>query len=493
MFRSIQFKLAACFALAVIGGQLALTIYLIGLEPRDPVEAQNFFKLRVQRTAGTIAYWLDEGRSFQQSAKEATKPFQFRRNNEPPRVPERYIVDDTGRMALNTLPSDQSQLTPAERTLLQQALARTNNDPMFKSHSEFSAVIAVPIRHNRQTVGAVLARMELPTMWSILWDRIKYRWPVRLVIALGIALFFGLGLSFVLTRRLRGLTATVVAISSGDLSRRVVTGPPDEIGRLGREFNAMTEQLQQTIGAVEAQRDQLAGALQQLEHLEASRRQLIADASHELRTPLACVQGNLEALIDGVIIEPKARQDAMVGMHEETLRLARLVQDLLTLSRASIGELEIQREPIAVDELIERIAAKFRPRAEAFGVVLETNGVCEARVVGDTGRLTQVLDNFLENALQHTPEGGRIQLGAFRKNGAVALQVEDSGNGIPPEDLTSVFDRFYRSDKSRARATGGSGLGLAIAREIVEAHGGCVGIESEFGKGTCVRAELPVA
>ena len=191
--------------------------------------------------------------------------------------------------------------------------------------------------------------------------------------------------------------------------------------------------------------------------------------------------------------EPKAQQDALVGMHEETLRLARLVQDLLTLSRASVGELEIQRKPIVVDELIERIAAKFRPRADAFGVALETNGVSEARVLGDTGRLTQVLDNFLENALQHTPEGGCIRLGAFRKNGAVALQVEDSGNGIPAEDLDSVFDRFYRSDKSRARATGGSGLGLAIAREIVEAHGGCVGIESELGKGTCVRAELPVA
>lgn len=330
-------------------------------------------------------------------------------------------------------------------------------------------------------------------MWSMIWERIKYRWPVRLLIALGIALFFSLGLSFVLTRRLRELTTAVAAITAGDLSRRVPSGPPDEVGRLARQFNAMTDQLQSTIGALEAERDKLTNTLQQLERSETSRRQLVADASHELRTPVACLQGNLEALIDDIIIEPKARLEALVGMHEETLRLARLVNDLLTLARAEAGAIEIKREPIVVGELIERAAAKFRPRAEALGVTLESRCALDVQVLGDDLRLTQVLDNLLENALQHTPSGGRITLEAARNNGAIALRVQDSGEGIPADDLPSVFERFFRSDRSRARATGGTGLGLVIAREIVEAHGGSVGIESELGKGTCVRAELPVA
>lgn len=494
MLRSIQFKLAACFTLAVLAGQMAVMLYFIAYESRpDPVEAQAWLRMSNQRDAGAISGLLDEGTTLEAAAQEVTKSVFRRRSNEPPRPRERYIVDAQRRVMINTLPADAHQLSPSELSVMDRALRADPPEPVLQVQNELAAVIAVPIRHDRKTVGAVFARMHVPTSWSRFIERWRDRWRIYLGIAVLVALLFSVVLSFLLTRRVREMTSAVSAIAGGNLTRRLPVRSRDEVGRLAGEFNRMTEQLQSTIGALQAERDKLVVALAKLEQSESSRRQLVADASHELRTPIACIQGTVEALLDNVISGEKARQEALASVHEETLRLARLVQDLLTLARGSVGAIEIRREPVAINDLVERSVAKFKPRAESLGITIETSMIDpDVRVVGDSDRLTQVLDNLIENAIQHTPEGGKVALAAIRDNGSVSIRVEDSGAGIGKEDLPFVFERFFRSDKSRARATGGTGLGLAIAREIVEAHGGAVAIESELGKGTRVSAELPV-
>jgi two-component system sensor histidine kinase BaeS len=229
---------------------------------------------------------------------------------------------------------------------------------------------------------------------------------------------------------------------------------------------------------------------QELERTDQQRRNLTADVAHELRNPLHIIQGNLEGVLDNVYEPTDAHITATL---EETRLLARLVDDLRTLSLAEAGELPLRREAVDVAELLADVRTSFSGQAEAAGLDLQVAVDQDLpTIVGDAARLEQVLSNLVANAVRHTPSGGNITLRAEGTGQGLLIVVQDTGQGIPAEDLPYVFDRFWRGDRSRSHARGaGSGLGLAIARQLVEAHGGRIGVDSEPGVGTKFTIELP--
>lgn len=223
-----------------------------------------------------------------------------------------------------------------------------------------------------------------------------------------------------------------------------------------------------------------------LESSERERRRLLADVTHELRTPLTIMQGNLEALLDGVY---PADAEHMQPILDETRVLSRLVDDLRTLSLAEAGALTLHREPTDVGQLLTDCVASFRVQADAAGIELATalDGVLPQAEV-DPVRMREVLSNLLSNAMRYTPRGGTVRVGASVVDGKVRVSVRDSGPGIAAEALPHIFDRFFKSDESR-----GAGLGLAIAKSLVVAHGGEIDATSEVGHGTDMRFTLPIA
>lgn len=349
----------------------------------------------------------------------------------------------------------------------------------------------LPIVVNGQRVGTLLGGSEpLTAQDQLFLDRVNRAILVSGLAAGALALVLGALLAGGITAPLRRLTAAAEAIARGDLSQRVPPGPRDEIGILGEAFNRM------------------ASSLEQAEEL---RRQMVADIAHELRTPLTVIQGQVEALLDGVF---PADSDHIRPIHEETLLLKRLVDDLRTLALADAGQLELTPAPVDVAGLVQRALDRFEPQAAEKGVTLKAElapNLPPAEL--DAQRMDQVLGILLDNALRHTPAGGRISLsaglhlppspsplptglkpetGEGGEDHWLCLSITDTGPGIPAEDLPHIFDRFWRGEKSRSRAGGGSGLGLAIARQLVEAHGGHIRAESPPGRGATFVIELPV-
>jgi two-component system sensor histidine kinase BaeS len=218
---------------------------------------------------------------------------------------------------------------------------------------------------------------------------------------------------------------------------------------------------------------------------ERTKRQMVGDVAHELRSPVTNLRCGLEAIQDGLVALDRDRIDAL---HSETLLLQRLIADLQDLALAEAGGLALERHSVDTAEIVRR-AVGVDPDAAAVTTTIDPDA---AEVTADAGRLEQILRNLVSNARRHTPRDGSIEIRASREGGEVRIAVTDTGSGIPPEHLPYVFDRFYRADPSRDRATGGAGLGLAIVRRLVEAHGGTVAAESEgAGRGTTVRIAIP--
>jgi signal transduction histidine kinase len=216
---------------------------------------------------------------------------------------------------------------------------------------------------------------------------------------------------------------------------------------------------------------------------------MTADIAHEIRTPLSLIMGYTEALSDGKL---SGNRQTFEVMHDEAQRLSRLVDDLRTLSLADAGELSLTRRPVSPEALLQQTASAYAAQAQEQRIALRVEA--DERLPDlevDPDRLAQVLGNLLSNALRYTKENGQVLLQARSAGQAVILRVQDTGSGIPPEDLPHVFERLYRGEKSR-HGSGESGLGLAIAKSIVEAHGGSISVESKLGVGTTFSVRLPI-
>jgi signal transduction histidine kinase len=268
---------------------------------------------------------------------------------------------------------------------------------------------------------------------------------------------------------LQTLGGAAQRLGEGDLSQRVPASGPSEIRQLGNTFNVMAENLQAA---------------------EQQRRNLTADVAHELRTPLSNIQGYLDAVNDGLLQPDEA---TMAALRQQTAHLVTLVEDLRLLALAEAGSLVLQTRPESLQSLLEDSVEAFRPRAEVKNIRLTLDapkGLPDIEL--DRTRIAQAVGNLIENAFVNTPEGGAVTVSAEVMDDAVTVSVADTGPGIAPEDLERVFDRFYRVDPSRARSTGGAGLGLTIARQLVEAHGGAIRVESRVGEGATFYFDLPL-
>jgi two-component system sensor histidine kinase BaeS len=330
----------------------------------------------------------------------------------------------------------------------------------------------VPIEVDGQDVGYLLPSPSVTTLREpeqAFLQRLQGTIvPVGLA-ACGVAILLGLILTWQLTDPLRKLKAAAQGIAGGDLSQRVDIKSRDEIGELGRAFNEMAEHLSRA---------------------EELRRNMTADIAHELRTPLAVIRGNLEAIADGVF---PPTEENVASIHREAVLLSRLVDDLQELALAEAGQLRIEPELTDLSALIGRVLTNVAPRAKGEGVSIITDVASDLPLLSvDSQRIGQVVSNLVDNAVRHSPEGGKVTVRARLAGEAVQVDVVDQGMGLSPEELSLVFERFYRGDKTRSRATGGAGLGLAIVKQLVEAHGGSVWVESTEGQGATFSFTLPL-
>ncbi|MFE3116901.1 sensor histidine kinase [Streptomyces niveus] len=280
-----------------------------------------------------------------------------------------------------------------------------------------------------------------------------------------------------LVRPLHALTGAAQRMRDGLDSAPVPVGPDNEIGRLAAAFNDM---------AVHRAR------------LEEQRKVMVSDVAHELRTPLSNIRGWLEAAQDGLADPDPAFVSSLL---EEAVQLQHIIDDLQDLGAADVGALRLHPEPVYADELLGQVAAAYQGPAETAGVTLSVAtpkpGPPGPTLYADPVRLRQAVSNLVSNAVRHTPSGGRVTLRSYRTGPGhgdeVALEVSDTGAGIPADDIPHVFDRFWRAEKSRNRSTGGSGLGLAIVLKLAEAQGGTASVVSTEGKGSVFTLRLPPA
>ncbi len=301
---------------------------------------------------------------------------------------------------------------------------------------------------------------------------------VLLIFAGGIAMVLGYFLSSAITHRIRALDQAARQLQHGNLEVRLPVRGSDELAALATTFNQTAARLQD---AAEKQRE-----------LETLRRDLIAWAGHDLQTPLASVRAIVEALADGLVDDPETTQRYLRTAQRDIKNLSLLIDDLFQMAQLDAGGLQLDRETASLSDLISDTLESFSELASRQGVTL--SGAVEPGVdlvSMDVQRIGRVLNNLVGNALRHTPAGGAVSVRASLDPQAIAVEIRDTGEGILPEDLPHVFERFYRAEKSRSRQTGGAGLGLAIAKGIIEAHGGQIGVESLPGKGTRFYFALP--
>ncbi|MBN1811432.1 MAG: HAMP domain-containing protein [Anaerolineae bacterium] len=290
------------------------------------------------------------------------------------------------------------------------------------------------------------------------------------LIALVPSVLLALLISRSISKPLRRVASAAEAIARGETGTRAPISGPSEVRALARSFNTMADQVEAT---------------------HQSQRDFVANVSHELKTPLTAIQGFSQALLDGTASTPEATARAARVIHQEAERMRRMVDDLLVLARFDAGQMTLARDQVELGPLLRGCIEKLTPQAQTAQVTLALDAPEQLVVTGDADRLAQVFANLIDNSVAHTPAGGKVTIAARSMvERAVEVTVTDTGEGIPPEVISRIFERFYQVDRSRKRSRG-AGLGLAITKEIIEAHGGTITAESVVGLGSRFTVRLP--
>lgn len=384
------------------------------------------------------------------------------RDHRPPPLPS--VAADDPQAMRRMRPPGQGQLR--ERLfLLDKALQRVAGARVDAAESlELQAI---------EVEGNVVGWIGFTPMGKVLSPEAErfFRGQVRITaISLVIALFASAGLAFLLARNLsrpvRELEETVKHLSRGNYDTRAIVSSPEEIGRLAAHVN------------------QLAATL---EKNRTARQRWMADIAHELRTPVAVLKGEIEAVSDGV---RTADEQTAKSLQEEVEQLSKLIDDLQTLALSDAGALNIHKEKVSLDSLIQQCAAPYQKRLQERNIELDIRASGN-EISADPQRLRQLLQNLMENTCRYVVQGGTVRIQVTPQTSGCELVIEDSGPGLDEEQISLLFERFYRVDESRSRASGGTGLGLSICKNIVEAHGGTIQAERSSLGGLKIRIELP--
>ena len=358
-------------------------------------------------------------------------------------------------------------------------LADTSGEVLLTNDPEMPQILpaailqnAIPVQVGGDTVGYLVPESSVLDLTGIISENLaaalnQSLLPTALITG-GIALLLALIMAALLMRPVRQLTNAADQLAGGDLSQRVPVSGGKELEQLGRSFNQMAGSLERSL---------------------ATRQAMTADIAHELRTPLSVQRANLEALQDGVY--PLTLENLQPIIQQNNL-LNQLVEDLRTLAMSDSKSLTLNLEPIDPVDIFKNICETFKSKFETRNISLNFHsfGACEPIQI-DRGRITQVVNNLLQNAFRHTPDGGQVVADLKCNPTAITLAIHDSGDGIPEEALPHIFERFYRADQSRARDKGGTGLGLTIARRLAEAHRGELTAANHPDGGAVFTLKLP--
>lgn len=338
----------------------------------------------------------------------------------------------------------------------------------FGEEDFYLSLLPIPVRRlGGHAIAQVLPARQLPVGTLDLLMRLLGAG----VIGFGVAVLLAVWIARSVSRPLAVLTRAAEEMAQGNYDQQIPAEGEDEIGRLAGAFNSMAQAVR---SAQRAQRD------------------FLANVSHDLKTPLTSIQGFTQAILDGTLKDPQGYREAARIIQEESIRMGRMVRHLLDLVKREAAPLSgTRRAPLKIESILSDCAASLQPRAQEKGLSLEVDIPSLPELRGDVDSLRKVFTNLLDNAIKYTPAGGRAALSARLSEGAIEVTVRDSGPGIPREELPRIFERFYRGDKSRSRGSG-AGLGLAIAKEIVEAHGGRIEVDSVLGQGSEFRVILPL-
>jgi signal transduction histidine kinase len=333
-------------------------------------------------------------------------------------------------------------------------------------------------------IGSAVALLNVVIIAWLMFLNTAHDLPLLIVLLLFsgiVTVYFSLRVASAIAGQIGVVADSITALADGRYATRVDVGGGDEVARLARRVNELAQRLEMT----EEQRSAL----------DRERRELTAAISHDLRTPLASVRAMVEALDDEVIEEPAEVKRYYATIRREVERLNRMIDDLFELAQIDAGALRLNTRPVALQEIAAEVfdAMQAPARRDGIDLSLQVRGTpAEIRV--DGARIERAIANLVRNALEHTRDGGGVEIAIESTDGWLTLRVADSGDGIDPTDLPRIWDRFYRAERSRQRgprSDDGAGLGLAIVRGIVEAHGGAVGVESAIGKGTTFTMRLP--
>lgn len=459
--RSIQLKFALTYIIIIAAVLILLNTYPV-LVSQDLVFRSKTSLLQSQ--ASVIADTIARTESL---TSEAVRDYV-----EPLGYTGQFRVLVTDEFGLILYDSDELRFTEGRYAMLSEVVtALKGYDVATCSYQDgaFHSRAAVPVIYRDMTIGCVYLYERDADQGGLLTDIQNNLRSISLVICV-VVLIMSVVFSKALTRRIGDLLRAIRIVREGEYSHRVSIRGSDELSQLAGEFNQLTDRLQTT---------------------EEVRRRFVSDASHELKTPLASIRLLTDSILQTDGMDLDTVKDFVSDIGEEAERLTRISEKLLTLTRMD-SAVPMERLPVDVAAVVEKVEHMLLPLAQERDITVEADLQSGCVVKATEDDLYQIAFNLMENAVKYNVNGGRVMVGLRSMGDLVLLTVEDTGVGIPDEDLPKIFDRFYRVDKARSRESGGTGLGLSIAKEIVQRHHGTITLAPHEGPGTTVRLELPI-